>query len=108
MNIIGTAIAGDTARLVFPLLEDGVALDGTGFTVEDLLVTGNDGTVIDTTGDFGWHDQAGGKVYYDPDAADFTTAKSPFAVRAKLEDGAGKIRHYPNGAPAFLVVRDPR
>jgi hypothetical protein len=108
MNIIGSAIAGDTARLVLPLLEDGAALNGTGFSVTDLEITASDGTQVVTTGDFGWSDQPGGKVYYDPDADDFVASKSPYAVRALLTDGAGKTRHYPNGAPAFIVVRNAR
>lgn len=108
MNIIGAVVQGDTARLVLPLLEDGEALDGTGFTVTDLFITGRDGSQVDTTGDFGWSDQSGGHVYYDPDSDDFVTSKSPYAVRVKLTDGGGKIRHYPNGEPAFLMVRDPR
>lgn len=108
MKIIGSVIAGDTARILLPLLEDGAAFDATGLTVTDLLITGYDGTVVDTIGDFGWSAQLTAVAYYDPDAADFVTAKSPYAVRVKLTDGGGKVRHHPSGAAAFLTVRDPR
>jgi hypothetical protein len=107
MNIIGSVVAGDTDRIELPLLEDGAAIVGTGFSVTALEVTGNDGTVVTTAGDFGWADQAAGVVYYDPDANDFDAGNSPYAVRVLLTDGGGKTRHYPNGAPAFLIVRNP-
>lgn len=108
MSVIAKITEGETARLTLPLLEDGTALNGTGFTVSDLLITGNDGTVVDTTGDFGWVTASAGTVYYDPDAVDFVTSKSPYRVRVKLLDGSSKVRYYPNGAPAEIVVRSVR
>lgn len=108
MNIIGSVVAGDTARIVIPLLEDGAAFDATGLDFSDLLITGRDGTQVDTSGDFGWSDQSTSRIYYDPDAGDFLTSKAPYAVRAKLTDGDGKVRHYPQTEPAFIEVRDPR
>lgn len=104
--ILGNVVEGQTSRIEFPpLTEDDEVIDGTGLTVSDLLITGNDDTAVDTTGDFGWASAPAGTVYYDPDAADFDPAKSPYRVRVKLTDGAGKVRYYPNGAPAELVVR---
>ena len=98
-------VEGETARITFPLLEDGVALNGTGFTVSDLLITGNDGTAITTTADFGWVSAAAGTVYYDPDSDDFVAAKSPYRVRVKVTDSSTKVRYYPNGAAAHITVR---
>lgn len=111
-------IEGDTARIVFQLWKaSGVKEDGTGLTIVALEITGNDGTVVDTTGDFGWHvdpaadppiTQADGQGYYDPDADDFVASKSPYRVRAKLTDGSDKVRHYPQGAASEMVVRTAR
>lgn len=96
---------GETARITLPLLEDRVALNGTGFTVSDLVIRGNDGVAVDTATDFGWVSAAAGTVYYDPDADDFVETRSPYLVTVKLTDGAGKVRYYPSGAPAEIVVR---
>lgn len=102
-------IEGETARIPLQLYESpGVALNGTGLTLSDLLITGSDGTVVATTGDFGWVDQAAGTIYYDPDADDFVASKSPYRIRAKLTDGSGKVRHYPQGAASEMVVRTAR
>jgi hypothetical protein len=108
VSVIAEVIEGETARLVLPLTEDGTALDGTGFTVSDLYVTGNDGTQVTTTGDFGWVTQSAGTVYYDPDADDFVASKSPYRVRVKLIDGSSKVRMYPNKAAAEIRVRPVR
>lgn len=103
---LNPVVEGDTARIPFQLYDsDGVALNGTGLDVIDLVIIGNDGTVVDTAGDFGWSDQAAGIIYYDPDAADWDATKSPYRVRAKLRDGSLKTRHYPQGAASEMVVR---
>lgn len=99
---------GETARITLPLLEDDVALNGTGFTVSDLAITGSDGVAVDTVADFGWVSAAAGTVYYDPDAADFVATRSPYRVTVELTDGGGKKRYYPSGAPAEIVVRPVR
>jgi hypothetical protein len=107
--VIAEVVEGETARLVLPLTEDGVALDGTGFTVTDLLITTAEGQPLDTTGDFGWVVEADGTVYYDPDATDFEAGHSPYRVRVKLTDGTGKIRFYPNSKKfAEIVVGSQR
>jgi hypothetical protein len=102
-------VEGDTARITFQLYDaPGVALDGTGLTLLDLVITGNDGTAVDTVGDFGWANQAGGQIYYDPDSTDFVASKSPYRVRAQLRDGTLKTRHYPQGAASLMMVRTAR
>jgi hypothetical protein len=98
-------VEGWTQRLTFTLTSDGSAYNGTGITVSDLIITGRDGTAVDTTGDFGWVTASAGTVYYDPDAADFSASLSPYFVRVKLTDGSGKIAYFPNGEPAQLTVR---
>jgi hypothetical protein len=107
MNIIGSVVAGNTDRIKLPLLENGAAFDATGFTVTEILIRGNDGTVVDTSGDIGWDDQDASVAYYDPDADDFDAGNAPYSVRITLTDGASKTRSYPRGALAYLQVRNP-
>jgi hypothetical protein len=101
---VKTLVQGETVRLTIPLLEDGVALNGTGFTVTALNIVGNDGTVVTTTGDFGWVTAAEGTVYYDPDADDFESRLSPYQVQVVITDGSSKVRVYPNQGTAELKV----
>lgn len=101
---LATIVEGETTRLTIPLLEDGVALDGTGMTVSDVLLTGSDGQAVDTTGKFGWATQGSGLAYFDPASADFVAGKSPYHVRVKVTDGSSKVRFYPNGGRAEIVV----
>jgi len=100
---IATIIAGETARLTIPLLEDDAALNGTGFTVSDFLLTGNDGTSVDTTGVFGWAFDAAGTVYFDP-PADLSASLSPYRVRVEVTDGNLQTRYYPNNGIAQIKV----
>lgn len=100
--VIAEAVQGETARIVLQLQEVSTAgvtsnLNGTGFTVTDLLITTSEGQPLDTSGDFGWVSAAAGTVYYDPDASDFESAHSPYRVRVKITDGDNKIRYYPSG-----------
>jgi len=104
MALLTEIVEGWTSRLAFQLLEDGAAMDGTGITVSALDIVGADGTVVDTTGDFGWITQASGTVYYDPDATDFIAAKSPYSVRYQLTDGNGKKAWHPSGKPDQIRV----
>jgi hypothetical protein len=97
-------VEGWTGRLTFQLYDDGAALNGTGLTVTALDLVGNDGVAVTTTADFGWLVQASGTVYYDPDAADLTAARSPYKVRYQITDGSGAIVWYPNGAPDTIAV----
>lgn len=110
MNVttIATIVAGETAPIVIPLFEDGAALDGTGMTVSDVLLTGKDGTQVDTSTKFAWSVQADGTVAYSPAAADFDAEKSPYRVRMKITDGTGKVRFYPNTGTAEIKVLSPR
>jgi hypothetical protein len=107
--VVAETVQGDTARIVLQLQEVSTAgvlgnLDGSGFTVTDLLITTSEGQPLDTGGDFGWVSAAAGTVYYDPDATDFESAHSPYRVRVKLTDGGGKIRSYPGGVAFGEIV----
>lgn len=101
---VATIVEGETARLTLPLLEDDEVFDGTGFTVSDLLLTGNDETEVSTSGDFGWIDASLGTVYYDPDADDFSASLSPYRIRVEVTDGNGKVRYHPNDRNARIIV----
>lgn len=101
---VKTLVQGETTRLIIPLLEDGAALNGTGFTVTAINIVGNDGTVVDTTGDFDWVTASAGTVYYDPDATDFESRLSPYQVQVVITDGNSKVRVYPNQRVAELKV----
>ena len=105
MAVAARVIEGQTARVLFQLTEDGSPFDGTGFTVSAMFITGADGVAVTTTAKFGWDTQATAIVYFDPGATDFDDAKQPYRLRVKLTDGGGKIRFYPDGASAEIMVR---
>jgi hypothetical protein len=106
MATVARITEGRTTRLTFTLLSDGAAMDGSGITVSDLLITGRDGRPVATTGDFGWVSAAAGTVYYDPDASDFVASKSPYRIRWKLTDGSGGVAFHPEG-PADTIEVSP-
>jgi len=108
MATIGSVVEGDTVRATFTLYENNLAMDGTGFTVTGMLLTGIDGQIVDTAGKFGWVTQANGTVYFDPASEDFKAERSPYRARVQLTDGLGKIRSYPNDGTAEVKVRAPR
>lgn len=114
MSRLTTIVEGWTGKLTFTLTTTSVttgvtsAFVGTGFTLSDLIITGKDGTEVDTTGDFGWLVAASGTVYYDPDAADFVAAKSPYTVRFKVTDGAGKVVYFPSADADEILVKPLR
>jgi len=108
MPIIGSVVEGDTVRQTLTLFENGLAFDGSGFTVQALFITGIDGQAVDTAGKFGWSDATLGKVYFDPTSTDFQVDKSPYRVRARLADGSSKTRSYPNDGTAEIRVLSHR
>jgi len=101
---------GWTGRLTFTLEtkatanSDAEALDGTGLYLTDVIVKGSDGTAVETSGDFGWVTQDEGTVYYDPDAADFSAALSPYSIHFEVTDGAGQKVYFPNGKAGEIRV----
>jgi hypothetical protein len=97
-------IEGWTGPIDFALKADGSAVDLNGITVT-LLLKGNDGLAVDTTGDISILDSTAGTVRYLPDAADLTAAKSPYKARFKLVDGTGAIAYCPSGARDRWDVR---
>jgi hypothetical protein len=83
-------------------------LDGTGMTVQDLLVTSIFGQVVNTSGKFAWLSQVGGTVQFSPSATDLRADLSPYLVTVVLQDGAGKLRPYPDAEATQIRVRKAR
>jgi hypothetical protein len=108
VSILTSIVEGWTGRLEFTLYVDGVAFNGTGMTLTDVLVTGKDGTEVSTAGDFDWLVAASGTVYLDPDASDFVASKSPYRVRFKITDGLGKVVYFPNAQTDVILVQRAR
>lgn len=66
------------------------------------------GTAVTTTGDTRVHGTpTTGQVYYQPDAADMTSAASPYSVHWKVTDGSGYVVFFPNSAADTIVVFKP-
>ena len=75
------------------LLESGLPLDGTGFTIT--IVLGADGVAIGSPGvTVAWLDQAGGTVRIS--GAEILPVAG-YTVRFQLEDSGGQIGYVPNG-----------
>ena len=90
-------VAGTTGPQDFRLLIDGVAADLTGKTVT-LILTGRDGTVVDTTNDVSITGVTTGEVRYSPDSTDVPAANTPYTARWAVTDAAGKVVFFPSGA----------
>lgn len=97
MAVVAKVVEGETRRLTFGLRSQGSIFVLTGYTVADIILTGADGTAVDTSSDFGIVSAAAGTVYYDPDSNDFVASKSPYRIRIKVtEDANSKVRYFPN------------
>jgi len=102
-------VEGTTERQKFYLTDKTVAgvvvaVDGSGLTVADLLLTSIDGTPVNTSGKIGWDSASDGVAYFDPDATDLAAQKSPYRIRFKLTDVSSKIRFYPSHGTAEVKV----
>jgi hypothetical protein len=97
-------VEGWTGPLDFALSTDGIALDGTGFTVTLILRDRAQG-VVNVTGEIAWLAQGGGTVRYSPSVNDLKAERSPYEARFKVTDGNGKDVYFPNADPLKWVVR---
>ncbi len=98
---------GWTKRMRFQLSHDDLITDLGANTV---TLVGRDGTgalVIIASPKIGIEgDGSTGVVYYDPDATDWTLAKSPLRLRFKfLVDG--RYAFFPSDGPMVWVVQNP-
>lgn len=88
----------------FALFDDGVALVGTGLTVE-LVITRANGTAVGSpVPSVAWLDQSGGTVRV---SGVDTLSVGSYSVRYQLTDGLGTVGYAPNGDAAddWEVVR---
>jgi hypothetical protein len=110
MSLVGEVVEGWTGRLAWQLTLNGAAVDADAadLTLSELFLTGRDGTVVATDGDFGWLVAADGTVYYLADADDFVANKSPYRIRWKVTDADGKVVFFPNAEPDEIVVHPVR
>lgn len=101
-------VEGWTERILYALGADGATQDLTGMTAELELYTrsGAPITLGGTSGVLGGSETQG-KVYFDPGANDLVNANSPYSVRWKVTDGAGKVAFFPNAAAERWNVRKP-
>lgn len=103
-----TITEGWTMKLPFTLTADEVAIDGSGLTLSDCIVTGNDDTEVSTVGKFNWTSAAVGTVYYKPGASDLLASKSPYRIKFVVTDGAGDVVTFPNADANEIIVKARR
>lgn len=90
-------VAGTTEPLTFQLLENGVPLALTGYTVT-LLLSDRTGAVVLTSGLVAVTSAANGLVTFTPAALTVTAALSPYSARWVLtEDANSKVSYVPSG-----------
>jgi len=93
-------VEGWTKTLEYELRGDGAPVAITGQTVE-LLLTDKDSQTVSTTGKVVNQDDGSsankGFVGYNPASGDLLAVKSPYSMRWKLTDLAGKIAFWPSG-----------
>lgn len=104
MAVLYDVAEGWTKRLTFTLKLNGAAFDGTGYTMQNLIVRAHTGRLVSTTGKFGWATQASGIAYFDPGAGDLKADESPYTVRFQVRDGSSKDVFFPNGEPDEIKV----
>ena len=90
-----TIAAGTTSTFYFQLLNEGVPIDLTDFTVT-LLLAGSDGVAISPAGTLTVLAGSNGVVSYAPAVVDISTALSPFKVRWVLTEDTGIVSYIPN------------
>lgn len=99
-------VEGWTGDLDFQLLADGNAQNISGNSIA-LIVQDHSGASVTFAGNISVPDATTGKVRFSPQPADLLAAKSPYNVRWKVTDGAGKVVFFPSGKDDFWTVRPP-
>lgn len=98
---------GWTEPIIHTLLNDGAAVLIQGLTIA-LIMYGSDHAALSTSGKVTNLDDGTapnkGKVKFSPGSSDLVEAKSPYTVKWKVTDGAGKDAFWPNGAWETLKV----
>jgi len=99
-------IEGQTAPLDWLLKANGSPQNLDTMTVEAVLKSSR-GTIVSTTDDVAIFSTTGGIVRLNPDAVDFRSYRSPYYLRFRVTDVAGKAAYFPSGDPIVLLVRKP-
>lgn len=94
-----------TERIRYLLTHDDQTMDLTGYTV-DLVGVDGTGASVNFTAKVGIVDAEAGIVYYDPDAADLTLARSPYRLRWKTTTG-GRSAFFPRAGPLVWNIEKP-
>lgn len=96
---------GWTERIRYALTKDGVPLILTSMTV---VLVGTDAIgTASFAGSVGIDDAPAGVVYLDPTATDLLASRSPYKLRWKVTDAAGKIVYFPRAEPMIWKVSNP-
>jgi len=106
-----TLVQGWTERIKTQLVADGAPFDLTGYATPpasvQMLLYSRLGIPLTFTGSVGLDTPALGIVYFDPGSADLVASQSPYGVRWKITDSAGKSVFFPNGALEEWYVQQP-
>ncbi len=94
---------------------DAVPFDSTGFTVTMILRDGNGALVTDLgtlvaknqTTNTGEHLHTPGALTYNPAVFTHPRTRLDWTVRFKADNGAGDVRHFPEGEPDRIPVYRP-
>lgn len=100
-------VEGWTGALPFTLNADGVPVDLTGLTVQIVLKDGADTLVKDTTAGISTSSgSTGGVVVFTPSSSgtDFVAARTPYKIRFRVTDAAGKVVFFPNADEDLILV----
>lgn len=81
-------------------------VDLTGLTV-DLVAYDNGNSLLTFSGTVGSDDPSNGVVYFDPSVSDLESGNSPYRVRWKITDSAGKIAYFPREDPLLWEIELP-
>jgi hypothetical protein len=100
-----TIVEGQTATLDWLLKANGMPQNLSDMTVEAVIKTSG-GKEVSATGDITFTSSSG-IVRLAPDAVDFRSYRSPYTLRFRVTDLAGKIAYFPSGDPVVIAVRKP-
>jgi len=108
----GTVERGWTARIgPFTAKIDGIPTSLAGLTPTAEIRGRSQSNYINTVGDVVVDPDQGanpGQWSLDPDPTDFTYALSPYSIRLKVVDGAGKVAYFPSAFhSATILVGQP-
>jgi len=102
MTNIFTINDGWTANLDAQLLVNGATFDFSGMSISSVVRTRIGRIVAVATQ---WIADTQGTVRLLPVNTDFAAEDSPYTIRFKVVDGAGKVAYFPEGDPYTITVK---